>query len=281
MDSLKPLTDIFQSGVMPVLLLGIVLWNSDKVLSKNGAKALYSAIEQTAQKPSESEISNILESFLSKYFSLKNGLITFTFNVFLLTLTSLLCLLSIYAYKTQGLSERLLTEGFLTQFIGHGFVITLVINYFTFAAYPLFIRSFSSDSLACNLRTLFFEIFIKAGSFVLLTAFIYILFSFSRGSFGGSALLAIEAVPVTLISAVKFENLVSVYLYSLVISSFPIYVVILIKMMIVNKRFSMIVRGLLFWLPFETKPLRAVSTVFAIFTGMFSIMVSLVVTPFA
>ena len=268
------LVTIFQSGVLPTLVVGTVLWNSDKTISAAGAIILYKAIKGTAEDPSQSEVKKFIDAFLNKYFSLENGPITFTWNVLLLTMASLVFMLSIYTWNTPGLSGQLLSRGFLAQFFGNGFVVTFLVNCCIFMFYPFFSDQIAAGSPVRNLIIFFLDVMAKVALFTFLTAITYVLFAIVNGAFGGDPLLAISRVPITLFGAARFENLTAVYLYSVTISSFPIFVVILIKLMLIHPRLSRTIRSLLFWLPFETKPLRAISIVFALSSGVFALTVA-------
>lgn len=103
---------ILQTGVAPAIIVGIVLWNADKAISKAGAENLYKAIRQSADSPSESKVAAAIDGFLTRYFADRLGTVRFFRNVFVLTASSLLILLSIYAYKTPGMTSVLLTKGF-------------------------------------------------------------------------------------------------------------------------------------------------------------------------
>jgi len=50
-----------------------------------------------------------------------------------------------------------------------------------------------------------------------------------------------------------------------------------VKLIAVNKSFASFVRGLLFWLPIEGKPVRALSLVVAFFFGLFALTASIVI----
>lgn len=271
---------ILQTGVAPAIIVGIVLWNADKAISKAGAENLYKAIRQSADSPSESKVAAAIDGFLTRYFADRLGTVRFFRNVFVLTASSLLILLSIYAYKTPGMTSVLLTKGFLRQFIGNGFVVTFLVNCATFLAYPLLTQRISRSSVLQNCGFVALDIVGKATLFIILTAITYALFALFGSAFGGDVVRAVGAVSVTLSGAIRFNNLTSVYFYSVLISSFPIWVVILIQLMAKYPGLSRLVQLILFWLPFDTKPLRAISVVFAALAGLFAFTISVLLIPF-
>ncbi len=261
---------------MPSILIGLAVWNSDKVLSKNGAEVIYGYIHGTSENPSKSQISKEIELFLDKYFSINNGMINFSFNVFKLTCLSLFLFLSIYASKTEGLYSILGTSGFLSQFIFNGFVVTYLTNFFIFLTYSVLIDRFINGSLSASLLIVVIDQFIKVMLFLILTAITYMWFADFRGAFGGSRIEALKAIPVTVTMALKFQNLTSVYIYSFLLSSFPLFIVLIIKIIAGNVKINNVLKSILFWLPFENKPLRFVGSLFALFCGIFAGFISIV-----
>ena len=90
---------------------------------------------------------------------------------------------------------------------------------------------------------------------------------------------AIRAVPITIREALYFRNLTSVYIYSLLLSSFPIYVAVLVKLLAVSPKFAKVTQRALFFFPIAEKPLRAAAIVFALFAGVFCLALSAMVSP--
>jgi hypothetical protein len=275
MDQQGPVLTLLQNALTPAVLIGVTLWNSDKALSEAGAKALYQAIEHTTQNPRTSEVARALESFLDQFFSPRKGWPTFLASVLVLTVVSLLIVLAVYTSRMSGLFDQLLTRGFIVQFIGNGLVVTFVVNCVVFSQYRHLLASFAVDSTARNLGLVLLDLLAKAVLFIALTAVTYVLLATLGDAFRGDALAALGAVPITVREAVLFRNLTSVYIYSLILSSFPVFVVIVVKLMIASPAFSAFVRKLFFWLPLKDKPLRLATCAFAVFTGLFVLVFSL------
>ena len=269
---------LVQTAVAPAILVGVALWNSDKVISEDGAKRLYGKIEQTSDNPSESPISAVIESFLNRYFSFNDGPWKFLVNVALLTTVSLLFFLAIYTYRTIGLFDQLFTRGFIRQFLGNGFVVTFIVNAFALFSYRFMVRLLVTGSIAVNLWIVLIDLILKILLFIVATGFTYVVLASVGDAFNGDWLAALHAVPITISQAIRFRNLTSVYMYSLVMSSFPIFVVIMIKILALEPRAAKMFAGLLYWLPFKFKPLRAISTVFAAFCGVLAVLTALLVT---
>tara|TARA_Y100001968_G_scaffold1335_1_gene1066 strand:- start:2511 stop:3368 length:858 start_codon:yes stop_codon:yes gene_type:complete len=259
----------FNASLVSVMAILATLWKADDVvLSKAGAKIIYKSIKNTVNEPEKSEVSKVINGIINSYFLPSSGTLKFFFNVFTLTISSLLVTLSVYVAKTNGMSEQVFRITFLTQFFGNGFLVTYLVNFFIFLSYPVLIHKVSMIDVKRALLVLALDGFLKSSLFIVFTAITYLFFAEFYGSFSGSKVLALKAIPETLSLAVTFDNLTSVYLYSTLLSSFPIFIVVFINIMANSPRLSLLIRSVLFWLPFEEKPIRAISIVFSIFTGM-------------
>ena len=153
MDS-SQLASFAQAGFFPPILIGLAIWNSDKILSEDGAKRMYSYINDTSQRPSQSKISDVIEGFLESHFSPSGGIVDFAVNVFLLTCISLLIFLAVYTSKTTGFYSYLSTPGFIKQFIGNGFIVTYFANYFILLTYPFMLERFAKGGFSAGLLML-------------------------------------------------------------------------------------------------------------------------------
>lgn len=271
---------LVQGGVVPVMVVLGALWKwADRILSPAGTKLIFSYIRGAVEQPADSAVDRELSRLLSSWFSRSNGFWPFLRNVAVMTLASLAILLSIYVSRTTGMLSALLSGGFIRQFFGNGFVVTFLVNGFTFTIYGKVLADISSSTFGRSVLMLFVDAAVKLLFFIILTALTYVLFAELGNAFGGRFELAILAVPRTILGAARFENLTGVYFYSVVISSFPLFIVAIIRMLAANPGFAKVLRSLLFWFPVEQKPLRAVALVFALFVGFFSLMASLLLSP--
>jgi hypothetical protein len=278
MSNLETASAAIQSLAAPGMLLAM-FFGGDSLLGKDASKALSDAIDDVVKSPNESKSAKSLEMFLDDYFSPKNGKWNFLLSVFLLTVFSLLFFLAIYTARVTSLVDQLLTKGFLAQFIGNGLVITFVVNYFIFTQYKNLISIFVKDSILKNLLWILADICLKCILFIVLTGLIYAAFAVLSGAFRGSVVNAIGAVPITIWNALFFENLTSVYIYSMLLSSLPIYLVVIIKLMIYSGGFYKFVQRVLFILPVKEKPVRAAACLFAGVLGLFGITASALLKP--
>ncbi|MHA6162009.1 hypothetical protein [Pseudomonas sichuanensis] len=266
--------DVILSSVPAALAssvgLALALWNADKLISAAGATRLYGAISQTLNAPETSEVRTVLESFLDCYFSPGGGF-RFFLNVLILTLASMIFVLALYSAHTPGMSEALTTRGFIAQFFGNGFLVTFIVNCVVFSQYKTLTNLFVINSILRNMLTIFFDITIKAVLFTTLTLATYMGFTLISGAFGGNIESLPKIVATTIIQALQFKNLTSVYIYSLTLSSLPVFVVVLIKLMILSPGFAKAIQATFFWLPFEGKPIRAVAVVFSALAALFAL----------
>ena len=275
MSNLETATAAIQSLGAPGMLLAM-FFGADNLLGKDASKALSDAIDDVAKSPNDSNAAKSLENFLDDNFSPKNGTGNFLLSIFLLTVFSLLFFLALYTARVTSLFDQLMTKGFLAQFIGNGLVITFMVNYFIFTQYRNLLSIFAKDSIWKNFMWIIADICLKCILFIGLTAIIYVIFAVFAGAFHGSALTALGAVPITIWKALFFENLTSVYIYSMLLSSMPIYLVVIIKLMINSNNFYKFVQRLLFLLPIKEKPIRAAACLFAGLLGVFGVTASVI-----
>lgn len=280
MSTLQSTTTAIQSLAAPGMLL-VMFFGADSLLGKDASKALSDAIDDVARKPTDSNAAKSLERFLDDSFSPRNGKGNYLLSIFLLTIFSLLFFLALYTARMTSLIDQLMSKGFLAQFIGNGLVITFAVNYFTFSQYKNLLSVFAKDSLLKNFIWIIADICLKFLLFAGLTTIIYAAFAIFAGAFHGSVVTATGAVPRTIWNALFFENLTSVYIYSMLLSSVPIYLVVIIKLMIHSSKFTSFVQQLLFLLPVKEKPIRAATCLFAGVLGLFGVIASVMLRPLA
>ncbi|MDJ0780198.1 MAG: hypothetical protein QNJ85_20200 [Gammaproteobacteria bacterium] len=240
---------------------------------------LTGAMPRSTSEPSNPGISKKIRDHLELYFSPgRSGFLRFTTNVVAFTLCSMLILLTVYVFKTPGMSSVVGSAGFLKQFFGSGFVVTFLVNFFVFLAYPHVIRFMSAGSFARFVLVLAADILSKAILFCVLTAAMYLVFAVKHGAFQGDPDLAIRVIPDTLEYAIKWQSVTAVYLYSVILGSFPVFWVALVTMTATYPGVVKTITGPLSRLPFEPKPLLAISATFAIYAVIFCAAISLVIS---
>ena len=261
---------------IPVSLLmtsvfGFLFWKADNILSDAGRKVIYEKISQTVADPTDSKLIEQISIFLHHYFSRNVPAIRFIFYVLSFSVASIIVMLGVYIAYTIRLASQLIYGGFaralfFRQLVGNGFVVVLLVNFSSFFFWQLFLGSGKGGLETSRLYVLFvLEIFLKVVLFIALTAATYVAFALYSGSFSGKPKIALASTIPTIYFALQFKNLTSVYLYSVAISSFPIFIVVFLLLMGRYPKIASVARGVLFWLPFENKPIRA----FALLLGAF------------
>ena len=278
MDSLTKALPLLQSLLAPAAVV-LVFYKADDVLSKDAAKAIGDAIKEAAATPNDSKWAIALDQFLNDMFPPAGQPGKFFMSVLLFTTLSLLFFLAVYTSKMTGLISQLLTQGFLLQFIGNGLLVTLAINWFAYSQYRNLIASFNAGSMGQNIAWILADLFTKAILFVGLTAVIYLVFTLLFGAFRGDVSDALHSVPITIREAIYFRNLTSVYIYSLLLGSFPIYIAVIMKLLAINPAFARVTQKVLFFFPIAEKPIRAAAILFAVLSGAFCLALSVLISP--
>lgn len=275
MSTTNQVAILAQNLAAPALLLA-TFFGADSWISKDASKQLSDALSDAAQAPGDSKHVAAFREFLADNFggSPSHRLQ----SVFLITVISLLFFLSMYTARMTGLFDQLMSKGFLAQFIGNGLVIVFLINWFTYRHYLHLVSVLSERSVAQNAVWIALDLMTKVVLFCVLTAVIYVMFAMLFGSFHGDVGSALHAVPVTILGALKFENLTGVYVYSLALSATPIYVMVLLKLMANHPALARLVQRVVFVLA-RDKPIRAAAAFFAGTLAAFSLAMTLVVSP--
>lgn len=260
----------FQGALLPALLMGIWVWKADQLLSNQGAAKLFAFINNTTEDPSGTIVSSSILGAFERHFNI-NKSPGFFLNVLYLTLISILATLLLYSALFAG--GNIFQRQALLQMFPLGFI-TFWTNIFTFLIYPSISESIAKNSLLLNAITICADIGIKCILFIAFYGIYYMfLADFGPASSIGacSYTQALGFVPTILIGALKFQNFSSVFLYSLLFASFPIYLVFFVNMIERHKSIRQTVRFVLYWLPFNNKPLRVIGVLFAISLGTFAL----------
>jgi len=279
-------------SVTIVSIIGFFFWNADNLISKSGKELLEKLLTQSINDPERSDLRRALLNFLNKYFSPNLGEYKFITNVALLTITSMIIMLVFYIgsmggffmdfYKNNAIlyknnSMQLFIEyfngaipPFLRQFLLDGFIVTFIVNYIYFSLYSIFIERADLHAFKWNVATIFLDVTLKIVLFIFLTTIVYIGFAYYFGSFQGNVLTAAKAAIPTIANALRFENLTAVYLYSVAISSLPVFLILLINLLMENSFLRGFVSKLFFWSSFfEGHPMRSIASVLGIFLVVF------------
>lgn len=280
MDAWTHAITLGQALFAPSLVM-LLFFGADSLVGTEASKALSQAIREVAAQPQDSKWQTALGDLLTEYFPPKGNPGKLVLSVFVLTSISLSFFLAIYAARTPGLFSQLASRGFLAQFFINGFLITFLVNCVAYMTYRELLSAFAANSLVRNLLWIAGDFCAKAILFIALTAAVYVSFAVTTNAFRGSAVSALGAVPVTIHEALFFRNLTSVYIYSLLLSSFPIFIAFVVKLLVLSPAFARVAQRALFFLPIAEKPIRAAAMIFAFFAALFCVILSALVAPLA
>ncbi|WP_281556888.1 hypothetical protein [Thalassomonas sp. RHCl1] len=271
---------LLHNVIIPMLLIGGALLKLGGLLGESEARILYLAIDKTAANPEKSKIDHVLGKCFDGCFASDKGAFAFILHVFFITLVSLLISLSFYTLNNKGLLEQFASVGFLRQFLFQGFLSVYIIIFLSYSYYPRLKNNFDvtkTDSISY----LLFQVFsLNAALFVLLTVFIHVAF-YSLGWSGHSSLLSIiNSIWSVLLPALSFKSLTGIYFYAVMLSIFPVFLMIFIRLLISSESLSGKLMPYLYCLGFKATPLRAIVMLFTVFVGMLSLLLSLIVLAF-
>jgi len=273
-DILQKIFTLFAGSTTIVGVVVFVFWKADDLISKRGTELLDKMINQSINDPERSELRGVLMVFLRRYFSSHLPALTFIANVALLTISSMIILLIVYLSKTGGFFTQLSSDPnalqlFLRQFFFNGFIVTYMVNHIAFSIYSYLIDRVDLNLPKLSAPIIVLDVFGKIVIFILATMASYIVFAALFGSFEGDYIVAVQRTLPTIAQALRFENLSAVYLYSVAISSLPIFVISLINLLVASRSLASFVRMLFFWLPFDGRPMRSFAAVLGIFGVVF------------
>jgi hypothetical protein len=265
-------------GLGAVAILLATFWKGDDLMSAEGRKLLTAKLDSAIAAPSRDEAKNVAD-ILRMYFSGRLPPWRFALNVLSFTIVSMLLLMLVYVPLTPQFFTSLTTDPLQrravgTQLLFDGFIATCIANYVGFSIFAMRSEHHDFDPV----RSLFVDLVVKVLVFIVATAVIYVAYARIHGAFTGSDQAALKAVKPTVLLAAKFQNLTAVYLYSLAISSLPLYIAALAQTMADYPRFSAAIRLAFFWLPFHDRPVRSLAVVLGCFFGLFAMLASMLAT---
>lgn len=253
-----------------ILIVAGFFWGGDDLISDEGSELISSAISYRIDNPKEI-LKNPETNLMDKFFSRNVPTMKFVRNVALVSIVSISILLFIYIYTVKGLAAQLITEKFALyyfsrQIIFDGLPTVFIVNFISFNIYA----GRTTEGREVSFASLVIDIVVKLITFLICTVFIYIFFTIFLHSDNNNITLALHSIGITLREAIFFHNLTSVYLYSVAISSLPIFMMFLIYYMANHPMFASAVHTAFFWLPFKKKPIRALSIVVGFFLAIFA-----------
>ncbi len=256
MESLAPLI----VGLAPALLIVVVMWKGDSFLPPASRASLFAQLGEAAREPDRAVLTASLQALVERYYSLRYGVLNVLLNVATFTLAAMLIMLAFFLLKRPAALQPAMWRQFFLQ----GFPVTYLVNVAAALAYAEFLRSMPGGSALHNLLVLVGDAVVRIALFAVLTALSFVIWAGVAGAFGGSPRVALASVAVTLWYGIRFEGLAGVYLYSLVFSSFPFFVLCFIRLMAASPRLRGLLSGLLSTPLLNGFPIRVASIFFAV-----------------
>jgi hypothetical protein len=281
MDGLSIIRNLIaqvSSSAVIVTIASFLFWKADNVLSDAGRKYLYEGILNIAKEPNNPRLQESIQHFLARYYSRNLSPLAFAGFLLAFSMASLLILLCIYIAVSPGLFEQLLIDSaararFFGYLTGNGLIVVLAVNFFGYFHDQYRLGKSDDPSLLDISHVFLTGMLLKVSLFVVVTAAVYVAFATYGDSFLGSPMLALQSVPATILYGIAFQNLTGVFLYSTAISSFPIFIVALIRVLSSHPHIAAIAHATLFFLNFENRPIRALSVLLGIFLAFFAFLV--------
>jgi hypothetical protein len=114
-----------------------------------------------------------------------------------------------------------------------------------------------------------------------LTVLVCVAFALTTSAFRGDVGSALRAFPMTIREALFLRNQTGVYIYSMALSSFPIYLASIVQRFVLRPQFASLVQKVIFFLPIAEKPVRAAALVFFLFSSLLITALAVFVIPLA
>jgi hypothetical protein len=165
-------------------------------------------------------------AWLDRHFSVGLPLARFASNTVLISLIGLVPVLALYVALIPGFWSHLISTeaaltGFSRQILTNGLPVVFIVNAFGLSLFA----QLRADRLRPE-QVLAADIAARIGGFTALHVLIYPASALMFGSFGGNPLQALRVLGPTLAQAAAFGNLSGVYLYSTLVSAFPLHLVL-------------------------------------------------------
>lgn len=279
-----PLFGKFFGALVIFTVLASFLWEWDRKILDAIAKILAADIDKT--KPDGAYAEQATKGLLSSIVGSDVSILSLASQTLMQTLVSLVVIFVFYLMITEGFAAQLWDDGvarslLLQQFWSSALLIVLVVNYLSLSLLSLFrdsiVKSSPFQCLMCIILDLVFKFII----FVILTATVYVLFAWLRGSFGGDPDAAIASLPDTIQYALGFRNLSGVYVYSILVSGFPLFIILLMKLGVTSRLFAHLWSRVARLLPIENKPIRFLGIMLAVFAASCGLICSFAVEAIA
>ena len=255
-------------------LIATAFWQADNFIGETARRDIVSHLYNAMDNPNKSVATKRIMQFYDHYLSPKLPWSHFLFNVLIFTSISMFTLLLLYLAQLNIHVFEYFTPGtestaFWTAFFMDGFLKVFLVNYIAFSIGHYFLHRLKSFRVWVWLMAIVVDIFLKIVLFLLLTIISYYFFARLGLRFSGNTSEAINSVMPTLMHGLPFNNLSAVYLYSISISSLPLYVILTMIILANKPNWRMGIDKIFYWLPLSEHPIRLAAIGLGLVFGIF------------
>jgi len=265
------------------MLLASLLWRWDERILDTLAKTLAADIERRAPDPhaTQQAAADLLSSMVGR----EVGLLSLALEALSHTVVSLAVVFAFYLMNNYAFAVQLWDDGLarallINQFIFTGLLVVFLATYASLAVTAYFRHEIARSGPWQLAAFIAFDILFKLAVFSVLTAAVYVAFARIQGSFGGDVRTAVTVVPETIRYALTFQGLAGVYVYAVLISGFPLFIILVMKLAVGSRVFARSWPRVARLLPIENKPFRFLGIMLATFVAASGLACSLALDAF-
>lgn len=281
---LERLPSLFGGSVAFIAVVATYFWGADELLGKAGKEQIAATLtgDRVADRP---RLLAELGALLDRQLPWRTDLPAYLLNVLLLSALAMVAVGILYFARTGGFVLQLTSGGantrnFLAQLLFDGLLKVWLVNAIGLLPHRAYIARLGRSGMVTGLGFLVMDVALREVLLIAVSALVWTSFALLGGSFGCDPRLALQALVPTFAGALRFENLTAIYVYGVAATSLPLFVAVLVRIMTATPRSAAALRGLLFWLPWQEKPVRSLTVVAAALMVVFGLLGSALLGPF-
>lgn len=281
---LESLPSLIGGGFAFIAIVSLYLWAADDMLSKAARERLGAALagDRVADRP---VLLADIGALLDRTLPWRTAPGTYLLNVLLLSFLAMLAVGILYFARTGGFWLQFEAgdagrRNFLAQLLFDGLLKVYLVNLVGLLPHRAYVARLAQGSAASAVGLLVMDVALREALLLALSALVWAGFVLLFGSFGGDLRLAWGALLPTYAAAGRFQNLTGIYVYAVAATSLPLCVAVLVRLLTASPRGARALRTILFVLPWQDKPVRALSLLAAVLMMLFGLLGSALLTPF-
>lgn len=246
----------------------LLMWRWDDALLRGTAAKLDE--EMKAGRPSAATVDAAVEALLSATLGPRLSLGRKAWAVLRTTLVSTFAMLLIYFMAIDEHVPALFgsleaVKRLSLQFVLSGLATVYGSLWVADAVAGMLIPRLSRAGATATSLFIAFDLAVKLAALHLVTAATYVAAASLFGSFGGEPRLALGAVRESVALALRMENLTAVYVYAVLISGFPLFLTLMLRLCQIGDALPFLWRRLRPIFGVDKAPVRALAAVLAVF----------------